>query len=96
MDGDVSRDRNPFEDEEDENEANEGRKGNSRGGSVKGSFKFKSPLKGLDKLRKNLRMSGGKSKGGDTPSPQESLQGTPSPSLKKKRGRRSSEGSLLR
>ncbi|XP_015233570.1 PREDICTED: tumor necrosis factor alpha-induced protein 2-like [Cyprinodon variegatus] len=96
LDGDVPRDRNPFEDEEDENEANEGRKGNSRGGSVKGSFKFKSPLKGLDKLRKNLRMSGGKSKGGETPSPQESLQGTPSPSLKKKRGRRSSEGSLLR
>ncbi|KAM4589078.1 exocyst complex component 3-like protein 2 isoform 1-T2 [Fundulus diaphanus] len=95
LDGDVPRDRNPFEDEEDENEANEGKKGNSGGGSVKSSFKFKSPLKSLGKLGKNLRMSG-KSKGGDTPSPQESLQGTPSPSQKKKRGRRSSEGSLLR
>uniref|UniRef100_A0A3Q2R035 Exocyst complex component 3-like 2b n=1 Tax=Fundulus heteroclitus TaxID=8078 RepID=A0A3Q2R035_FUNHE len=95
LDGDVPRDRNPFEDEEDENEANEGKKGSSGGGSVKGSFKFKSPLKSLGKLGKNLRMSG-KSKGGDTPSPQESLQGTPSPSQKKKRGRRSSEGSLLR
>ncbi|KAM4742385.1 exocyst complex component 3-like protein 2 isoform 1-T2 [Anableps anableps] len=95
LDGDVPRDRNPFEDEEDENEANEGRKGNGGGGSAKGSFKFKSPLKSLGKLGKNLRMSG-KSKGGDTPSPQGSLQGTPSPSQKKKRGRRSSEGSLLR
>ncbi|XP_054884099.1 tumor necrosis factor alpha-induced protein 2 [Poeciliopsis prolifica] len=95
LDGDVPRDRNPFEDEEDENEANEGKKGNGSGGSVKGSFKFKSPLKSLGKLGKNLRMSG-KSKDGDTPSPQGSLQGTPSPSQKKKRGRRSSEGSLLR
>lgn len=95
MDGDVPRDRNPFEDEEDENEANEGKKGNGGGGSVKSSFKFKSPLKSLGKLGKNLRMSG-RSKGGDTPSPQESLQDSPSPSTKKKRGRRSSEGSLLR
>ncbi|XP_023206602.1 uncharacterized protein LOC111611911 [Xiphophorus maculatus] len=95
LDGDMPRDRNPFEDEEDENEANEGKKGNGSGGSVKGSFKFKSPLKSLGKLGKNLRMSG-KSKDGDTPSPQGSLQGTPSPSQKKKRGRRSSEGSLLR
>uniref|UniRef100_A0A3B4ZWD9 Tumor necrosis factor alpha-induced protein 2-like n=1 Tax=Stegastes partitus TaxID=144197 RepID=A0A3B4ZWD9_9TELE len=92
LDGDVPRDRNPFEDEEDENEANEGKKGGSGGGgSVKGSFKFKSPLKTLGKLGKNLRVSG-RSKGGDTPSP----QGTPSPGEKKKRGRRSSEGSLLR
>ncbi|XP_029027643.1 tumor necrosis factor alpha-induced protein 2-like [Betta splendens] len=93
LDGDVPRDRNPFEDEEDENEANEGKKGG--GGSVKGSFKFKSPLKTLGKLGKNLRMSG-RSKGSTPPSPQGSLQGTPSPSEKKKRGRRSSEGSLLR
>lgn len=95
LDGDVPRDRNPFEDEEDENEANEGKKGSGGGGSIKGSFKFKSPLKSLGKLGKNLRMSG-RSKEGDTPSPQGSLQGTPSPSQKKKRGRRSSEGSLLR
>ncbi|XP_054462201.1 tumor necrosis factor alpha-induced protein 2 [Anoplopoma fimbria] len=93
LDGDVPRDRNPFEDEEDENEANEGKKGS--GGSVKGSFKFKSPLKTLGKLGKNLRLSG-RSKGSETPSPQGSLQGTPSPATKKKRGRRSSEGSLLR
>lgn len=93
LDGDVPRDRNPFEDEEDENEANEGKKG-SGGGSVKGSFKFMSPLKSLGKLGKNLRMSGKSS----TLSPQGSLQGSPSPSpsQKKKRGRRSSEGSLLR
>uniref|UniRef100_A0A8C2X1J8 Exocyst complex component 3-like 2b n=1 Tax=Cyclopterus lumpus TaxID=8103 RepID=A0A8C2X1J8_CYCLU len=91
--GDAPRDRNPFEDEEDENEANEGKKGG--GGSVRGSFKFKSPLKTLGKLGKNLRLSG-RSKGSETPSPQGALQGTPSPAEKKKRGRRSSEGSLLR
>ncbi|XP_069029214.1 tumor necrosis factor alpha-induced protein 2-like isoform X1 [Embiotoca jacksoni] len=92
LDGDVPRDRNPFEDEEDENEANEGKKGSGGGGgSVKGSFKFKSPLKSLGKLGKNLRESV-RSRGSDTPSP----QGTPSPTEKKKRGRRSSEGSLLR
>ncbi|XP_037630674.1 tumor necrosis factor alpha-induced protein 2 [Sebastes umbrosus] len=95
LDGDVPRDRNPFEDEEDENEANEGKKGSGGGGSVKGSFKFKSPLKTLGKLGKNLRLSG-RTKGSATPSPQGSLQGTPSPAEKKKRGRRSSEGSLLR
>ncbi|KAM6933616.1 exocyst complex component 3-like protein 2 [Xenentodon cancila] len=96
LDGDVPRDRNPFEDEEDENEANEGKKGIGGGGSsVRSSFKFKSPLKSLSKLGKNLRMSG-RSKDSGTPSPQGSLQGTPSPSQKKKRGRRSSEGSLLR
>ncbi|KAM3615650.1 uncharacterized protein V6R79_005630 [Siganus canaliculatus] len=97
LDGDVPRDRNPFGDEEDENEANEGKKGSGGGGggSAKGSLKFTSPLKTLGKLGKTLRMSG-RSKGGDTPSPQGSLQGTPSPSTKKKRGRRSSEGSLLR
>lgn len=97
LDGDVPRDRNPFEDEEDENEANEGKKGSGGGGggSVKGAFKFKSPLKTLGKLGKTLRGSG-KSKGSATPSPQGSLQGTPSPAEKKKRGRRSSEGSLLR
>lgn len=98
LDGDGPRDRNPFEDEEDENEANEGKKGSGGGGgggSVKGSFKFKSPLKTLGKLGKNLRMSG-RSKGSETPSPQGSLRGTPSPAEKKKRGRRSSEGSLLR
>ncbi|XP_054868289.1 tumor necrosis factor alpha-induced protein 2 [Amphiprion ocellaris] len=93
LDGDVPRDRNPFEDEEDENEANEGKKGSGGGGggSVKGSLKFKSPFKTLGKLSKNLRESV-RSKGSDTPSP----QGTPSPGEKKKRGRRSSEGSLLR
>ena len=97
LDGDGPRDRNPFEDEEDENEANEGKKGNGGGGggSGKGSLKFTSPLKTLGKLGKTLRMSG-RSKGSATPSPQGSLQGTPSPSTKKKRGRRSSEGSLLR
>ncbi|XP_078103345.1 exocyst complex component 3-like protein 2 [Sander vitreus] len=95
LDGDVQRERNPFEDEEDENEANEGKKGSGSGGSVKGSFKFMTPLKTLGKLGKNLRLSG-RSKGSATPSPQGSLQGTPSPSEKKKRGRRSSEGSLLR
>ncbi|KAK1900310.1 Exocyst complex component 3-like protein 2, partial [Dissostichus eleginoides] len=89
--GDVQRDRNPFEDEEDENEANEGKKGSRGGSSGKGSFNFKSPLKSLGKLGKNLRMSA-RSKGSATPSP----QGTPSPAEKKKRGRRSSEGSLLR
>lgn len=92
----MPRDRNPFEDEEDENEANEGKKGSGGGGgSAKGAFKFKSPLKTLGKLGKTLRASG-KSKGSATPSPQGSLQGTPSPAEKKKRGRRSSEGSLLR
>ncbi|KAK9520392.1 hypothetical protein VZT92_020284 [Zoarces viviparus] len=98
LDGDAPRDRNPFEDEEDENEANEGKKkgGGSGGGSMRSSFKFKSPLKTLGKLGKNLRLSGGRSKGSETPSPQGSLQGTPSPAEKKKRGRRSSEGSLLR
>ncbi|KAF0030980.1 hypothetical protein F2P81_017711 [Scophthalmus maximus] len=97
LDGDVPRDRNPFEDEEDENEANEGKKGSGGGGggSAKSSFKFKSPLKSLGKLGKSLRASG-RSKGSATPSPQGSLQGTPSPAEKKKRGRRSSEGSLLR
>lgn len=93
LDGDGPRDRNPFEDEEDENEANEGKKGS--GGSGKGSLKFKSPLKTLGKLGKSLRMSG-KSKESATPSPQGSLHRTPSPAEKKKRGRRSSEGSLLR
>ncbi|XP_076592223.1 exocyst complex component 3-like protein 2 [Chaetodon auriga] len=97
LDGDGPRDRNPFEDEEDENEANEGKRGSGGGGggSGKGAFKFKSPLKTLGKLGKNLRMSG-RSKGSETPSPQGSLHGTPSPAEKKKRGRRSSEGSLLR
>nr|XP_057935565.1 tumor necrosis factor alpha-induced protein 2 [Doryrhamphus excisus]XP_057935567.1 tumor necrosis factor alpha-induced protein 2 [Doryrhamphus excisus] len=93
LDGNVPGDRNPFEDEEDENEANEGKKG--KGGSRKGSFKIKSPLKSLGKLGKNLRMSA-RSKDSTASSPQGSLQGTPSPGEKKKRGRRSSEGSLLR
>ncbi|XP_076002341.1 exocyst complex component 3-like protein 2 [Genypterus blacodes] len=92
LDGDAPRDRNPFEDEEDENEANEGKRGGGGGGgSMKGSFKFTSPLKSLGKLGKNLRASV-RSKGSATPSP----QGTPSPAEKKKKGRRSSEGSLLR
>lgn len=92
LEGEGPRDRNPFEDEEDENEANEGKTGGSSG---RGSLKFKSPLKSLGKLGKSLRMSG-RSKEGATPSPQGSLQGTPPPTEKKKRGRRSSEGSLLR
>ncbi|XP_061537341.1 tumor necrosis factor alpha-induced protein 2 [Phycodurus eques] len=93
LDGDVPGDRNPFEDEEDENEANEGKKvKGGRGGSGKGSF-IKSPLKSLGKLGKNLRLSArGKDGAAGSPSP----QGTPSPADKKKRGRRSSEGSLLR
>ncbi|KAM3874958.1 exocyst complex component 3-like protein 2 [Diretmus argenteus] len=99
LDGGAPSDRNPFEDEEDENEANEGKRGGGGGGgrgSGKGSFKFSSPLKSLGKLGKNLRVSG-RSKGSSaTPSPQGSQQGTPSPAEKKKRGRRSSEGSLLR
>ena len=90
LDGARPRDRNPFEDEEDENAANEGKRGGLGGGSRKGSFKF-SPLKSLGKLGKNLRLSA-RSKAGDTPSP----HGSPSPAEKKKRGRRSSEGSLLR
>ncbi|XP_034024131.1 tumor necrosis factor alpha-induced protein 2 isoform X2 [Thalassophryne amazonica] len=98
LDGDVPRDRNPFEDEEDENEANEGKKagggGGGGGGSMKGSFKFTSPLKTLGKLGKNLRASGSSKSG--SPSPQRLGQGSSSPAEKKKRGRRSSEGSLLR
>lgn len=97
LDGGAPGDRNPFEDEEDENEANEGKRGGGVGGrgSRKGSFKISSPLKSLGKLGKALRASG-RSKGSTTPSPQGSAQGTPSPAEKKKRGRRSSEGSLLR
>ncbi|XP_028320928.1 tumor necrosis factor alpha-induced protein 2 [Gouania willdenowi] len=91
LDGDTPRDRNPFEDEEDENEANEGKKGGGGSSSSKRTFTFKSPLKSLGKLGRNLRVSG-RSQGSASPSP----QGTPSPAEKKKRGRRSSEGSLLR
>ncbi|KAJ8256576.1 hypothetical protein COCON_G00187280 [Conger conger] len=98
LEGSVPRDRNPFEDEEDENEANEGRRGGSgKGGSIKGTLeriRGVSPLKTLGKLGKGLRMSG-RSKGEGTPSPKGSL-GKPSPQEKKKKGRRSSEGSLLR
>uniref|UniRef100_A0A671LDZ9 Exocyst complex component 3-like 2b n=1 Tax=Sinocyclocheilus anshuiensis TaxID=1608454 RepID=A0A671LDZ9_9TELE len=98
LDGRVPRDRNPFEDEEDENEANEVRRGGSgKGSSIKGTLermKGVSPLKTLGKLGKNLRMSG-RSKGKDTPSPQGSI-GSASPMQRKKKGRRSSEGSLLR
>ncbi|KAG7321929.1 hypothetical protein KOW79_014787 [Hemibagrus wyckioides] len=98
LDGGAPRDRNPFEDEEDENEANEVRRGGSgKGGSIKGTLdriKGVSPLKTLGKLGKGLRMSG-RSKGSATPSPQGSI-GMPSPMEKKKKGRRSSEGSLLR
>ncbi|CAL8352178.1 unnamed protein product [Lota lota] len=90
LDGARPRDRNPFEDEEDENEANEGKRGGAGGGARKGSSRF-SPLKSLGKLGKSLRLSG-RSKASDTPSP----HGSPSPAEKKKRGRRSSEGSLLR
>ncbi|XP_061682911.1 tumor necrosis factor alpha-induced protein 2 [Syngnathoides biaculeatus] len=93
LDADVSGDCNPFEVEEDENEANEEKKvKRGRDGSGKGSF-IKSPLKSLGKLGKNLRLSSrGKDGAAGSPSP----QGTPSPAEKKKRGRRSSEGSLLR
>ncbi|KAI4886494.1 hypothetical protein NFI96_024868 [Prochilodus magdalenae] len=98
LDGRAPRDRNPFEDEEDENEANEERRGGSgKRGSFKGTLdriRGVSPLKTLGKLGKGLRMSG-KSKGSATPSPQGSI-GMPSPMEKKKKGRRSSEGSLLR
>ncbi|XP_077468006.1 exocyst complex component 3-like protein 2 [Stigmatopora argus] len=74
-----------------EHRGEEGKKSRGgRGSSGKGSF-IKSPLKSLGKLGKNLRLSG-RGKDGDSPSP----QGTPSPADKKKRGRRSSEGSLLR
>ncbi|KAL7831811.1 hypothetical protein AOLI_G00293590 [Acnodon oligacanthus] len=98
LDGRAPRDRNPFEDEEDENEANEERRGGSgKGGSFKGTLdriRGVSPLKTLGKLGKGLRMSG-RSKGSATPSPQGSI-GMPSPMERKKKGRRSSEGSLLR
>lgn len=98
LDGRVPRDRNPFEDEEDENEANEVRRGGSgKGSSIKGTLermKGVSPLKTLGKLGKNLRLSA-RSKGRETPSPQGSI-GSASPMQRKKKGRRSSEGSLLR
>ncbi|KPP71026.1 exocyst complex component 3-like [Scleropages formosus] len=98
LDGGAPRDRNPFGDEEDENEANEGRRsGTPKSGSLKGTLdriRGSSPLKTLGKLGKGLRMSG-RSKGGGTSSPEGSL-GTPSPLEKKKKSRRSSEGSLLR
>lgn len=101
LDGAGPRDRSPFDDEEDENRANEGRKVAGGGSAKKGSLHFKSPLKTLGKLGKNLRLSGrgGAGREGATP-PQ--APGSPSPSTssrsseKKKRGRRSSEGSLLR
>lgn len=98
LDGRAPRDRNPFEDEEDENEANEERRGGSgKGSSFKGTLdriRGVSPLKTLGKLGKGLRMSG-RSKGSATPSPQGSI-GMPSPMERKKKGRRSSDGSLLR
>ncbi|KAI1893323.1 hypothetical protein AGOR_G00122540 [Albula goreensis] len=98
LEGGAPRDRNPFEDEEDENEANEERRsGSSKSGSIKGTLELirgVSPLKTLGRLSKGLRMSG-RSKGEGTPSPKGSL-GKPSPQEKKKKGRRSSEGSLLR
>ena len=95
LEGGAPRDRNPFEDEEDENEANEVRRGGSGKASFRGTLdrlRGASPLKTLGKL--GLRMSG-RSKGSATPSPQSST-GMPSPVEKKKKGRRSSEGSLLR
>ncbi|XP_065137388.1 exocyst complex component 3-like protein 2 [Paramisgurnus dabryanus] len=98
LDGVVPRDRNPFEDEEDENEANEVRRGGTgKGSSIKGTLermKGVSPLKTLGKLGKNLRLSA-RGKDRDAPSPQGSI-GSASPMTKKKKGRRSSEGSLLR
>lgn len=97
LEGGVPHDRNPFDDEEDENEANEVRRGGSAKSSLKGTLdriRGVSPLKTLGRLGKGLRMSG-RSKGSATPSPQGSL-GNPSPAERKKKGRRSSEGSLLR
>ncbi|KAL0972818.1 hypothetical protein UPYG_G00195110 [Umbra pygmaea] len=97
LDGRSPRDRNPFEDEEDENEANEEKRGGSGKGSFKGTLeriRGVSPLKTLGKLSKGLRMSG-RSKGTATPSPQGSTVSTPT-SEKKRKGRRSSEGSLLK
>lgn len=93
LDDTGPRDRNPFEDEEDENLANEGRKGagGNGGSSKKGSLHFKSPLKTLGKLGKNLRLSARGGREGATPP----SAGSPS-GEKKKRGRRSSEGSLLK
>uniref|UniRef100_A0AAV2J108 Uncharacterized protein n=1 Tax=Knipowitschia caucasica TaxID=637954 RepID=A0AAV2J108_KNICA len=95
LDGHSPRDRNPFEDEEDENEANEGRGGGVKGGKglssgKGGGFKLVSPLKSLGKLGRSLRSSG-RGKDGSSPS----LADSPG-EKKKKRGRRSSEGSLLR
>lgn len=102
LDGAGPRDRSPFDDEEDENRANEGRKAAGGGGSAKkGSLHFKSPLKTLGKIGKNLRLSGRAGAGHDGATPPR-VPGSPSPSAssrsseKKKRGRRSSEGSLLR
>ncbi|KAJ8414559.1 hypothetical protein AAFF_G00037610 [Aldrovandia affinis] len=70
-----------------------------KAGSIKGTLeriRGVSPLKTLGRLSKGLRMSGRSSKGeGGTPSPKGSL-GKGSPQEKKKKGRRSSEGSLLR
>ncbi|XP_048837652.1 tumor necrosis factor alpha-induced protein 2 [Brienomyrus brachyistius] len=98
LEGGGPGDRNPFGDEEDENEANEGRRsGTVKSGSLRGTLdriRGSSPLKTLGKLGKGLRMSG-RSKGFGTPSPQGSV-GTPSSLEKKKKCRRSSEGSLLR
>lgn len=97
LEGGVPHDRNPFDDEEDENEANEVRHGGSGKGSIKGTLdriRGASPLKTLGKLGKGLRKSA-KAKGSSTPSPHGSI-GNPSPAERKKKGRRSSEGSLLR
>ncbi|XP_041919745.1 tumor necrosis factor alpha-induced protein 2 isoform X2 [Alosa sapidissima] len=97
LEGGVPHDRNPFDDEEDENEANEVRHGGSGKASIKGTLdriRGASPLKTLGKLGKGLRVSV-KTKGSATPSPQGSI-GNPSPVERKKKGRRSSEGSLLR
>ncbi|KAL2096433.1 hypothetical protein ACEWY4_008581 [Coilia grayii] len=98
LEGGVPHDRNPFDDEEDENEANEVRRGSGKS-SIKGTLdrvRGVSPLKTLGKLGKGLRLSG-RSKGSTTPSPSpQGSVGTPSPGERKKKGRRSSEGSLLR
>ncbi|KAJ7990288.1 hypothetical protein DPEC_G00298760 [Dallia pectoralis] len=97
LDGSPPRDRNPFEDEEDENEANEERRSGSGKGSFKGTLeriRGVSPLKTLGKLGKGLRLSS-RNKGTATPSPQGSTASTPT-SEKKRKGRRSSEGSLLK
>ncbi|XP_063061909.1 tumor necrosis factor alpha-induced protein 2 [Engraulis encrasicolus] len=99
LEGGVAHDRNPFDDEEDENEANEVRRGGSGKSSFKGTLdrvRGASPLKALGKLGKGLRLSSRSNKSSSAASSPQGSIGTPSPDVRKKKGRRSSEGSLLR